>query len=812
MNIAGAAVDSIFQDLRYAVRALLREPVFAVVAVVTLALGIGVTTGVFALVNAALLRPLPIENPARVMMVEEVAENGRSRGSFSYREYVEHRERAAAFSSLAAHNLDELSYRGDAGAEVVLVGMVSSNYFTTLGLQPQIGRFLTAEEERGLPVVVLAYDFWRARFDSDHGVLGRTIVLNGQSLTVVGVAPETFRGTFIGISPVAWGPLGLHVRLHPGSVAMDGDKFFWLQLIGRLAPGVSRAQAEGVVSSAARSIPAVDGAAREVRGARVRRLTGLPPGRTGVIAGFLGLLLTTAGLVLVIASVNVAGMLLARATARRREIAMRVAIGASRWRLLRQLFTETMVLFGLGGSLGLLLAAWVAYLLSRFRPPAPVTLAIELSVDGRVFGFALLVATVTGALFGAAPVAHALNPNLMRGIREGGSSGTRHRTRSVLVVAQFALSLVLLVAAGLFARVIRAAASAEPGFDASAVAAAHLDLEPHGYDEVSSRVFMRTLLGRLEATAGVEGAGLAEVVPLGFSRQSAAVEVSGREAIADRNITTVDYNVIDPGYLGTLRIPLIAGRGFTADDREGALPVAIINETFARRFFPNGDALGGRINVDGKQKTVVGITGDSRYRTLLEQPLPHVYAPYDQNHIFDVAVFVRGRTDAAAVLAALQREVRALDPDVPLVDGQPLEDFVALSVFPQRVAATLIGVFGLLGLVLAAVGIYGVMAFSVSRRTREIGVRMALGADGRVLSRAVALHGLRLAGIGVALGGAAAMLVTRVLVGLLPGISPTDPVTFVGVATTLVGIALAASYIPARRAASIDPVSALRAE
>ncbi|MGH7553266.1 MAG: ABC transporter permease, partial [Longimicrobiales bacterium] len=559
-------MNGILHDLRYTLRVLLREPVFAAVAVVTLALGIGVTTGVFALVNAALLRPLPIGNPARVMTVEEVAENGRTRASFSYREYVGHRARAAAFSSLAAHNLDELSYRGDAGAEVVQVGIVSSNYFTTLGLRPHLGRFLTEEEERGLPVVVLAYDFWRSRFDSNRDVLGRTIVLNGQSMTVVGVAPETFRGTFIGIAAVAWAPLGLHGQLHPGSAAMDGDDFHWLQLIGRLAPGVSRAQAEGVASAAARSIPAIDGAAREVRGARVRRLTGLPPGRTGVIAGFLGLLLTTAGLVLVIASVNVAGMLLARAMARRREIAMRVAIGASRWRLLRQLFTETMVLFGLGGTLGLVLAAWVAYLLSRFRPPVPVTLSIDLAIDARVFTFALFVALVTGTFFGAAPVAHALDPNVVHGMREGGGGGSRHRTRSVLVAGQFALSLMLLVAAGLFVRVVRAAASAEPGFDASAVATAHIDLEPHGYDEVSSRLFMRTLLSRLEATAGIEAAGLAEVVPLGFSRQSAAVEVSGREAIRDRNISTVGYNVIDPGYLGTLRIPLIAGRGFTGAD------------------------------------------------------------------------------------------------------------------------------------------------------------------------------------------------------------------------------------------------------
>ncbi|MCI0432663.1 MAG: FtsX-like permease family protein, partial [Gemmatimonadetes bacterium] len=498
------------------------------------------------------------------------------------------------------------------------------------------------------------------------------------------------------------------------------------------------------------------------------------------------------------------GMLLARATARRREIALRVAIGASRWRLLRQLFTETMVLFALGGTLGLVLAGWVAYLLSRFRPPVPVTLSIDLAVDARVFTFALLVALVTGAFFGAAPVAHALDPNVVRGMREGGGGGSRHRTRSVLVVGQFALSLVLLVAAGLFVRVVRAAASAEPGFDASAVATAHIDLEPHGYDEVSSRVFMRTLLSRLEATADVEAAGLGEVVPLGFSRQSAAVEVSGREAIRDRNISTVGYNVIDPGYLATLRIPLIAGRGFTGADREGSLPVAIINETMARSLFPSGDAIGGRINVEGEGKTVVGIAGDSRYGMLLEEPLPHVYVPFGQDHAFDVAVFARGRTDARAALAALRREVRALDPDVPLVDAQPLEDFVALSVFPQRMAATLIGVFGLLGLALAAVGIYGVMAFSVTRRTREIGIRMALGADRRVVSRAVALHGLRLAGIGVLIGGAAAFPLSRVLAGLLPGISATDPLTFVGVASALVVIGLAASYLPARRAASIE--------
>jgi predicted permease len=430
-----------------------------------------------------------------------------------------------------------------------------------------------------------------------------------------------------------------------------------------------------------------------------------------------------------------------------------------------------------------------------------------------VLGFSLLATLMTGVLFGLAPAAHALGLDPMRAIREGAGGGARRRARSVLVSAQFSVSLVLLVTAALFARAVAASAAADPGFDAAGVAVAGIDLEPHAYDDAGRRAWYDALLLRLRARQDVETAGLAKVVPLGFSRSSTFVVVAGSDRAPPDRPANVQYNVIDAGYLDALRLRVVAGRTFAAADDAGAVRVALVNETFARRFWPEpAAAVGGTVREDGAAIRVVGVVADSRYRALREPATPQLYLPFSQRGGAATSVFVRGRGDAGGALAALRHEVAALDRDVPLIDAQPLDDVIALSVFPQRLAAMLIGIFGALGLALAAVGIYGVVAYTVARSTREIGIRMALGAGRGRVHRSVTLHALRLAGIGAAVGCAIALPGARVLAGLLHGVSPSDPVAFGGVALLLAAVALLAAWLPARRAASIEPSVALRQE
>jgi predicted permease len=810
MSVCGG---SFVQDVRYASRVLLRNRAFSAMAALTIALGVGLTAGVFALVDAVLLRPLPVAEPSRLVSIEEIDADGHARAAFSLRLYEAHRARNRAFASIAAHQVDELSYRGDAGAEVVTAVSVSDNYFATLGLHPGVGRFFTAGESDprdGANVVVLAHDFWSARFAGEPAVIGRTMVLNRQPLTIVGVAPPGFRGTLVGLAPSVFVPLGLHARLHPGAAVLDGDTYAWLQLVGRLGDGVSRTAAERATASVAREIPSPRGTERTVRAARVRRLTGVPPSRAGALTGFLSLLLATAGVVLAIAAVNVVGMLLARAVARRREIAIRVAIGASRVQLARELVTETILLFCAGGAGGVLLAAWVADLLGRVRPPLPVPITLELKADARVLGFALLVALIAGLAAGSAPALHALRAGAFGAMRGGAAAG-RVRARSALVSAQFALSLVLLVLAGLFVRSVRTALDAPLGFDPAGAAVAAIDLSPHGYDETRARTFLRLLRLRLAAAPGADAVGFGHVVPLGFSRQSAMLNGPGITPLPGDTGVTVDYNVVDAGFFDVLRIPLRAGRIFDERDDERAAPAAVVNTSLARQFWGNEDAIGRTIRRSGIDHQVIGVVEDGSHRSPGEPPRPYLYLALTQEHRADVNVLVRG-ADASAALAALRAAVRDLDPDIPLVDARPMEQVIALSLFPQRLAATLIGVFGILGLALAAVGIYGVMAYDVAQRGRELGVRMALGADRHAIRIAIVKRGLVLAGAGAAVGGIIAFGAARVLRTFLTRVNPADPLTFSLAITVLFAVAVAACVVPARRAAAVQPVAAMREE
>ncbi|MET0397620.1 MAG: ABC transporter permease [Longimicrobiaceae bacterium] len=808
-------MEGVLQDLRYGVRVLLKNPAFSVAAVLTIALGIGATVTIFTLVNAVLLRPLPVADPDRLVGVEEVRERGEAEGGpLSLPRYLAYREASGAvLSGLAAQGMGDVALRAGGSPEAVLATYVSGNYFEVLGIHSALGRYFSVDVDRpGEPAVAVIGDhLWRTRFGADPGVVGRTVHLNGHPTTVVGVAPRGFGGTFVGVLPDVWLPIVLHERLNPWAGNGTRGPQIGLTLFGRLKPGVTREQAEAALTVAARRIEPEDAQTTRADAVRLERLSGVPTDMRGPVTGFMAMLLATAGLVLLIAGANVAGMLLARATVRRREVAIRLAVGGGRGRLVRQHLTETLLLFVVGGTGGLLLALWLAKAASAFQPPLPVRVALDLGPDVRVLGFALLLALGTGVAFGLAPALRASRPDLLPALRAGGAGRAvgRTRLRSAFVVAQLAMSLLLLVTAGLFVQALRGALAADLGFEPEGVVTATLDLRAHGYDGARAAAFQRRLVERLAGSPGTVSVGMARFAPLSGNVTTLEVDAPGRLSDRPRREQFVS---VDEGYFRTLRIPLVAGRGFAATDRAGSPPVVVVNERLARRLWPGESPVGKRLRVEGKDREVVGMARDGKYEQPGEDPASFLYLPIGQEPVEQATVLVRSRGEPAAALAAVRRAVAELDVDVPLREAMPLPATIGLALFPQRLAAVLVGAFGVLGMVLAAVGIYGLLAFHVGQRRHEIGVRLALGARAGDVLRMVLRQGMALVALGIAAGLAGALVMTRVLESLLFGVSPTDPLTFAAVPLALCAVALLASWLPARRAARTDPMTALRAE
>ncbi len=816
-------MNILLQDLRYGARALLKSPGFAVTAVLTIALGIGATTAIFSLVNALLLRPLPVAEPDRLVQVEELRRGGESAASYSHPRYAELRDGSGGvLAGLAAQGMSDMALRAGPQAESVMGVYASGSYFGVLGIRPEAGRFFGAAEDRpGSPdaVAVISEHLWRTRFGGERSAVGRTIHLNGQPLTVVGVAPRGFGGTFVAVQADVWVPIAMYPRLNrqADEGTYERGRHIWLTLFGRLRPGTSAEHAQTVLGGVARrSAPDLERDPPPV-GVRLQPLTGMPPSARGAVVGFMAMLLATAGLVMLIAGTNVAGMLLARATTRRREVAIRLAVGAGRGRLVRQLLTESLLLFGAGGAGGLLLALWLADVITAFQPPLAMRIALDLGPDARVLGFALLLALGTGVGFGLVPALRASRPDVLPALREGsgGRGAGRTRLRSAFVVAQMAMSLLLLVTAGLFVQALRSALATDLGFDPDGVVVADLNLRAQGFDEARGMDFHRRAVERIAALPGVEAVGAAQFAPMSGNRTSVDVETPERPnppPSPGQTPMNARYTVVDEGYFRALRISLVAGRAFTAADRKGAPPVVVVNQTLARRYWPGENPVGKRLRVFREEHEVVGVARDGRYEELDEEPTAFLYLPMAQQGTERMTLFVRARTEPGATLAAVRREVAALDPDVPLQQAMPFPAMVGLTLFPQRMAAVLVGAFGLLGLALAAVGIYGVLAFHVGQRTQEIGVRLALGAGAADVVRMILRQGMLLVAVGVALGLAAALAATRLLAGFLHGVSATDPATFLAVPALLAAVALLASWLPARRAARVDPMTALRAD
>jgi len=821
-------LDSWLQDVRYAGRLLRRNPLFALTATLSLAIGIGANTTIFTIANALLFKP-----PAGVFEPERLVDVGRSQNgqgfdNGSYPNYLDIRARNTVFTGIFAYRFgaEAMSLGGRDGAERIYGDMVTTNYFHVLGTRPLIGRLFApedGEEPGGTPLTVMSYQFWMRRFNGDPAVVGQTLQLNGRPFTVIGVAPQEFHGTTVLASDV-WVPINMVGELSPRRSAsiLKSREGVWLVMGARLKPGVSvrqaRAELENIGRALEQEFPA------ENRGKGLRVVASSPiPGNGAPVAAFLAVLMGLVGLVLAIACTNVAGVLLARASARRKEIAVRLAIGAGRGRLIRQMLVESMLLFLLGGAAGLAIARVMTTLLVSLLPTLPVPVGVTLSLDARALAFTLGLSLVAAVLSGLAPALSESKAEVVSALKADARGGSdRLRLRNAFVVSQVAFSIVLVVGAGLFVRALQRATEINPGFDSRGVELAALDLSLAGYTAETGRVFTRELIQRVRALPGVQSAALAAMVPLGGGGLGlGGLAVPGVQSPDGRRFFDADWNVVTPGYFAAMKMTLASGRDFTDADREGAPPVVIVNETAARRWWPNQDAVGKTLlQQQGygpgtaetpRTLTVIAVAKDTKYRDLGEQPRTFVYVPGQQQYVPRTTIVARS-TQGQRLAGDLRKLLAQMNPNLPIVQSQTLEDYAALTLIPQRVAASVSGSLGIVGLLLAAIGIYGVTAYMVSSRTREIGIRVALGAQRGDVVRMVLRQGMMLASAGMGIGLVLAAGASRLLGSLLFGIGPTDPIAFGGSAVLFCLIGLIACYVPARRATAVDAMEALRYE
>lgn len=819
-------MSSFYDDLRYAARMLIRNPGFTVVAVLSLALGIGANTGIFSLVNAALLRPLPVEHPEELVAIYTSDYSGPPFSSSSYPDYLDFRDKTSVFSGVVAHSLSPASVTIGDRSERALGALVTGNYFELLGVPAARGRTFGREEDQtpgAHSVAVIGHAFWQ-RLGGRDDILGQTMNVNGHPFTIIGIAPASFTGLLRGLDADLWMPSSSIGQVNPGSQSALSQRSSrrWM-LMARLAPGKTREEAQSAMTVLASQLAeAYPPAWRDVRQA-VRRVTVVAerdarvrPNIRGSVIGFMALLMAVVGLVLLIACANVANLLLARAAARRHEIAVRLSLGAPRVRLVRLLLTESVLLSMLAGAAGLLIAFWMTRAIGSFKPPVPLPIALDIDLDASVLGFALALSIVTGLIFGLVPALQSTRPDLVPALKNDDMGlGVAHRRinlRHALVVVQVSLSLLLLVGAGLFVRTLQQSHAIDVGFDATGVVVTSIDLTPRRTTPERGTALYREIIDRLGRLPGVERVSLADSVPLGLGASRQGLEIEGYQPQPNEDMEH-HFNFVSPQYFETMKIRVVAGRAFTEEDREGAPPVAMVNEAFAQRFWPGQNPIGRRINVNGAWAEVVGATRDGRYVNMLEETRPYFFLPMWQGYRREAELHVRMRdAGSSALVAAIRRELRAVDPDLPVYAVAFLSDQIGVGLLPQRVAASLLGIFGVLATLLAAIGLYGVLAHAVSARRREIGVRMALGAEPHDILTLVVTEGMQVVGVGLALGMAAAFAVTRLLSTLLYGISPRDPLTFAGTAIVLAVVAFAASYFPARRAARIDPIRVLRNE
>ena len=846
-------MDRLLRDLRYAVRTLVRNPVVTVTAVLSLALGIGANTTMFTVINTLFLNPIPASRPSELVAVFALdAKNPTRFGSLlplSYPNLQDFRAGNVVLADLAGYSgplalrmsIADSGFRiadsrstphpqsairdpqfGAVEPERVFAQLVTANYFDVLGITPAAGRFFLHDEDRTPgthPVIVIAHSLWQRRFGADAAVVGRTIALNRRVFTIVGVAPEGFKGVTSMFGPEIWAPSMAAPDLLPRQF---GD---WLHergsvvfnTVGRLKPSVTREQAEASFKAIAKGLEQAypeSNKGRSVSVLPIAEATIFPGMRNAMMFGA-AVLMTIVAVVLLIACSNVANLLLARATARRQELAVRVALGAGRGRLVRQLLTESLLLGVVGGGVGLLVGIWGRNLLWSFRPAVVANNFVPLRVDGRVFLFTCLLAIASSVLVGLIPALRASRPDVVGVLKEeaGTTAGTRRagRLRRALVVAQVAMSLVALVVAGLFLRNIQQAFTVDLGYDPKPLAVVSANPGQAGYAQPRAEQFYRAARERVATIPGVASVSWAVNQPLWASVYRRLV-VEGREPQEKSDALLTLSHTIDVGYFSTIGVALRAGRDFVAADRAGMVSVAIVNETMATKYWPDQNPLGRRFrfDTDTQPREIVGVVKTIKYQTIGEAPQPAVYVPLSQNYADAMVLFVRSAGNPASTLQTVERELRAIDPEMPLENGATVVDVLDQSLWMMKLAAGLLGVFGALALSLASVGLYGVMAHTVGQRQREIGLRLALGADRTAVLRLVLTEAGALVAIGVAIGLACSAMASRGLASLLFGLSPIDPVAFGGASLLLAAVAFGAGYLPARRASRLDPVIALR--
>ena len=822
-------LEQLWQDVLFGFRMLRRAPGFTAVAVLTLALGIGANATIFSLADALLFRPFPVAEPSRlVYFLRQNVDKPENYSSFSHPDYQEIHEQAKTFSGLAAYSSVSTSTTLNGEATRLDGEIVSGNYFSVLGVKPALGRTFLQEEDQAEelhPVIVLSSDFWHHRLNSDPGIIGKTLTINGHSFTVIGVAPARFRGLNVGSSPAFWVPLAMHNQVMP-SFTLEGHSLYdargcdWLDFVGRLEPGrtVAEAQAEAKTLAAREAAAYPDDRKGWTVVAASLTDMRLSPWNADT-TGLMGLLTTVVGLVLLVACSNVAGLLVARASARRMEIGIRTGLGAGRIRLVRQLLTESLLLSLLGGVSSLLLVRFAIPLLAALRLPGMDMAALDLRVDWRVLSFTLALAAFTTVIFGVMPALEASKVNMVETLKGAARTGSLRKThlRQTLVVSQIALSFLLLVGSGLLIRTLGNLLEMDLGFDCRNLSLVSVDLGLAGYSEARARQFYPLVLERVQASAGVRSACWASTAPLSGLHIADDIVLEDSALGRDQRINA-DLNWVSPGFFATLGIPVLAGRDFGSQDREGATRVAIVSASTARRFWPGKNPLGQRFWMHSRGNKpgleVVGVVRDGKFYNSWQKSYstPFFFLPFSQAFQSQGTLLVRSETGMESPGASIRREVQAVDPNLPVFDVTTFQQQLRESLLLQRLGAATVGAFGALALALAAVGLFGLISFSVGRRTHEIGVRMALGAQHQDVITLVIREGLALAALGVAIGLTGALGLTRFLTSLLYGVKPSDPLTLTLAMLTLAGVALLACYIPARRATKVDPIVAIRYE
>ena len=823
-------MDRLTRDLRYGLRSLLRAPGFTLVAVITIALGIGVNSTIFSLVNAILFRPLPVEAPGELVDVYGRASTVTEHGTLSYPNFEDYRERTGTLSGMMAFTNFFANLSIEGSSELVIGELVSRDYFGVLGVRPAIGRAFTTEEfaaAGAAPVAILSHPFWESRFAADPSIVGRTLRLNGLAYTVVGVAPEGFGGMFPAVTAQMWLPVTMveevealgNQRVTDGTgegwLEQRGRHFLWVK--GRRAPGASaeqvRAELDGIAARLAAEYPDANELERVVVLATNDVALNPDFDRTVAPAGMV--LLGAVGLVLLVACANLANMTLARAASRERELALRHTLGAGHGRLVRQLLTESMLLAFAGGAIAMGLAYGLARLIARFQPPLPIELGLDVSPDWRVLVFTLAVAGLTGIAFGLLPAWRAGRPDLvpaLKGTREGDGPRNRFTLRNALVVVQVAVSIVVLVAGALLIRSLGAAGRVDMGYDIDRIAHLSLAMEMNGYDRDEARAFLEEGTRRLRALPQVEAVGLASRMPLSLNNNGFGIFIDGHQTSSDSRPYIIDGASVDEHYFEALELRIVAGRGIEESDRDGGERVAVATRAMAERYWPDRDAVGQefRTSWGGEPVRIVGIVENYKVDTPGESPKPYIHLALPREAMY-ADLLVRTATPAAGVVRALENELRALDADLVFLATGTARDLAAVRLFPIRAGAWLIGTFGLLALVLASVGLYGVVNYSVSRRSREIGIRKALGAESSKVVGMVLREGMALVAIGAVVGVALAGASVRILSSVLY-VGAFDPVSFGLACGVLATVAAFANWVPAHRASRVDPMVAVRAE